>query len=399
MGPGPAQVASARDPLSPPPFNGTGNPMQWVRRVTKWERIHDALCEKNLKQGVPKFLRGYLLAEALSGTAYQTVESTLSEEVLSSDEGVHAIIRLLIKFNPTTHAHEIFMSFKALMQIRRKHNESFKLYVNRFEAAASQLRGLTSQAADGAAEQFLAFQLLEGAQVPTAVFMQVLASCTTDAMPGSNQEPQYASSQAAAELQKLVEELSVEQGENIAAALPGVEDNKTAAAVLVHLEALRKTGERLASIVKDLKKATLAKGATPFGTIEGYGEITVSLESAKKALRGLDAVTSTNRGQQGNVDHGNRSTQHTYLTSKTPVRSRARSSIPRKPKGMSYERWIATRKANTKCMDCGKRGHWAGDTACAKARKSQGSAITSVAEKGQASSRSSAQNLADSFFD
>ena len=81
------------------------------------------------------------------------------------------------------------MSFKALMQTRRKHNESFELYANRFEAAASQLPGLKSQAADEAAEQFLTFQLLEGAQVPTAVFMQVLASCATVATPVSKQEP------------------------------------------------------------------------------------------------------------------------------------------------------------------------------------------------------------------
>ena len=94
--------------------------MQWARRVTKWERIHDSLFRKELKQGLPKFLRGYLLAEALSGTAYQTVDSTLSEDVLSSDDEVQAIIRLLIKFNPTVHSHEVFMSFEALIQIRRK---------------------------------------------------------------------------------------------------------------------------------------------------------------------------------------------------------------------------------------------------------------------------------------
>ena len=204
--------------------------MQWARRVKKWERIHDTLCEKKLSKGVPKFLRGYLLAEALSGTAYQTVESTLSEDVLSSEDGVQEVIRLLVQFNPTTHAHEIFTSFKALIQIRRKQNESFKLYVNRFEAATSQLRGLTSQAADGAAEQFLAFQLLEGAQVPTAVFMQVLANCTTKVGSEQDEKPNLHKTEAAKKLTEIIKELKQEEGADIVAALPDVEEQKAAAA-------------------------------------------------------------------------------------------------------------------------------------------------------------------------
>ena len=99
VGPGPAQIASTRVFLSLLPFNDTGNPIQWVRRVTKWERIHYVLWKKSLKQGVPMFLRGYMLAEALSKKAYQTVESTFSEDVRSSEEGVQEIVRLLIKLN------------------------------------------------------------------------------------------------------------------------------------------------------------------------------------------------------------------------------------------------------------------------------------------------------------
>ena len=92
------------------------------------------------------------------------------------------------------------MSFKGLMQIHGNHNEGFMLYFNRFEAEASQLRGLRSQAAEGSAEHIFAFKLLEGAKVLRAVFMLFLASCTTDAVPESKQEAQYASSEAAAEL-------------------------------------------------------------------------------------------------------------------------------------------------------------------------------------------------------
>ena len=245
MGPGQKaqrvyNIASARDPLSPPPFNGTENPMQWSRRIKKWERIHDTLCDKKLNKGVPKFLRGYLLAEGLSGTAYQTVESTLSEDVLTSDYGVQEIIRLLVQFNPTTHAHEIFTSFKALMHILSKPNESFKLYVNRFEAATSQLRGLTSQAAEGAAEKFLAFQLLEGTQVPTAVFMQVLANCTTNVVAKQQRETNPSNTEATRRLTEIVKGLEQDKGADIAAALPQVEDEKAATATQAHLGALEK---------------------------------------------------------------------------------------------------------------------------------------------------------------
>ena len=72
-----------RAPLAPPPFNGDGNPMVWARRVAKWERAHDALCKQGDKHGYPASFRGYLLSEALFGTAFRTVESTLSEDVIN----------------------------------------------------------------------------------------------------------------------------------------------------------------------------------------------------------------------------------------------------------------------------------------------------------------------------
>ena len=405
---GPAQkaqrvynIASARDPLSPPPFNGTGNPMQWARRVKKWERIHDTLCDKKQNKGVPKFLRGYLLAEALSGTAYQTVESTLSEDVLSSDDGVQQIIRLLVQFNPTTHAHEIFTSFKALMQIRRRQNESFKLYVNRFEAATSQLRGLTAQAADGAAEQFLASQLLEGAQVPTAVFMQVLANCTTNVVAQQDDKPNIHKTEAAKKLMEIVKELEQDEGLDIAAALPQVDDEKTAAATQAHLTALAKLRQHLEGIINELHepKEEKKQAATPFDAIEGYGEVTVSLESAKKALRGLDAVSIEAGHQQRNM-------QQTYLISKGSTQPRAsqpRANKPssRKPRGMSYNRWIAIRKAKTKCMACGQKGHWAGDVVCQKSTTTQGGAMTSFTQQQQAQApvANPANNAPDTFFE
>lgn len=150
-------AVAPRDPLAPPPFGGEGNPTVWARRVQKWVRAHEALRMQNDKRGFPAYLRGYLLSEALYGTAFRTVESTLSDEVINSENGVEAILNLLAKFNPTTAAHEIFAAYKSLMQIRRGNKETFKLYVNRFEAAASELRNLTGQETHGEAEQLLAF--------------------------------------------------------------------------------------------------------------------------------------------------------------------------------------------------------------------------------------------------
>ena len=102
---------------------------------------------------------------------------TLPRETINSDDGVNAILKLLIKFTPATYAHGVFTSFKALMQIRRRPKEIFQPHVNRFEEATLQLRSLTSKTTGGEAEQFIAFQLLEGARVSTAVFMQVLTNC------------------------------------------------------------------------------------------------------------------------------------------------------------------------------------------------------------------------------
>ena len=58
---------------------------------------------------------GYLLAKALPEAEFQTVISIPLRDILSSKDGVQAVIRLLLQFNPTRHANEVFMSLKALM--------------------------------------------------------------------------------------------------------------------------------------------------------------------------------------------------------------------------------------------------------------------------------------------
>ena len=217
-----------RDPLAPPPFNGDGNPMVWARRVAKWERAHEALCAQGDKRGYPDYFRGYLLSEALYGTAFRTVESTLSEDDINSKDGVKKIVERLLKFNPTTAAHEIFAAYKRLLQIRRGQKEGFKLYGNRFEAAASELRNLTGQMEHGEAEQLLAFQLLEGAQIPTPVFLQLLTNCITN-VGGSKEGPSGSPEQKALEaFTELMESIPIVKQEKLEKALQGVADERKA---------------------------------------------------------------------------------------------------------------------------------------------------------------------------
>ena len=56
------------------------------------------------------------MSEALYGTAFRTVEGTLSEGDINSKDGVKRIVELLVKFSPTTAAHEIFSAYKILLE-------------------------------------------------------------------------------------------------------------------------------------------------------------------------------------------------------------------------------------------------------------------------------------------
>ena len=98
------------------------------------------------------------------------------------------------------------------MQIRRAQNESLKFYVNRFEAAPSELRNLTSQTIGAESEQFIAFQLLEGARVPTPVFLQVQANCVGISLKGAEMEDTEEDKAVALELQELCKALETETG-------------------------------------------------------------------------------------------------------------------------------------------------------------------------------------------
>ena len=169
-------ASGPRDPLAPPPFNEDGNPLIWARRVAKWNCAREALCKEGDKRGYPAYLRRYLLSEALYRTALRTVKSTLSEEDINSEEEVKKIVEILVKFTPTLAAHENLAAYNRHLQIPHGQKESLKLYVNRFGAAYFEFRNLTGHMDHGEAEQLLGFQLQEGAQVPTALFLQRLTN-------------------------------------------------------------------------------------------------------------------------------------------------------------------------------------------------------------------------------
>ena len=411
MGPAQGQrgtpsAASARDPLHPPPFNGNGNPLQWARRVAKWERAHEALCKQKHKNGLPDYIRGYLLSEALSGTAYRTVESTISEDVINSKDGVKAILDLLVKFNPTTYAHEVFTSFKALMQIRRRPKESFKLYVNRFEAAASELRGLTSQAADGEAEQFIAFQLLEGAQVPTAVFMQVLTNCiATTTVKGTPESSTGTLGDVMKELREFAEELKANASEDFTKSLAGIDDTRTAAIKGARKKEIDEVAKRVTQAQALLKERKVPSAVS---NVEGLGVVTLDFESAKKALRGLDAVSLESSGASAShsdarADRGaiERIVRQTLLTQRGDQRNQP-SKTKNKSNGQkrkTYAERIAERKARSKCKACGLKGHWAGDPQCKHPAEEQGGSMVCSADGMPATTPEEAsQAQEDSFF-
>ena len=232
MGPGvrfrPGTTARSRNALHAPPYDGTSNPLEWARRVSRWERLHDSLCASNHRSGMPASARGFLLSEALSGTALRTVESSIAEDIISSEQGTKAILAKLVRFNPTTYAHDVFTAYKATLRLRRNPQEPFKLYVNRFEAAVEELRSLTGQEQGGEAEQLLAYALLEGAQVSDAVFMQLLGSCASQEKEATSRTQAAKAHEAQEQLTKLIDTLRVKSEEaerppSLEAAIHGLE--------------------------------------------------------------------------------------------------------------------------------------------------------------------------------
>ena len=371
MGPGPRARgatgnASARgDSLHPPHFNGSGNPLQWVRSVMKWEKAHDNPCATSHRLGVPKIVRGHMLSKSLSGPAYRTVESSLDLDEINSEEGVSKIVKLLVQFNPATHAHEVFVKFKSLMMIRRYSKETFKVYVNRFDAAAAELRALTGQATYGEAEQFITFQLLEGAQLPTTIFMQVLGSCTTTGTQDDMLEKRIQN--AITELTQLALQAQGNSGGDFLKRLPKAEDS-TSALLRQAKDAckaeLKAVGDEISKILAKFDFKSNPNHHVYSG-IQGYGAVMISYESAKKALIALDAA-SHDIAPSNPIRSQFPPTYRPSLLSGPRVKPTAgsRGETAKANKSKKYSEWISQRKAKTKCMACRQIGHWAGDKEC-----------------------------------
>ena len=228
--------------------------MEWARQVADWERGHETLCSQKDRRGFPKALRGYLLSHALSGTALRTVKGTLSPEVIHSEKGVGEVVKLLAKFNPTTAAHGIFTAYKTLLQIRRGPKKNFKLYVNRFEAAASELRDLTGQEKNGEAEQLLAFQLLEGAQIPTPVYLQLLTNCIALGKEAATKSEPSSTEKILHDFEPLIKSIEEVDSESFATQLLGVEDAKAKAIKEAFQTAMKDKASQLKELVSRLNK-------------------------------------------------------------------------------------------------------------------------------------------------
>ena len=331
----------------------------------KWEKAQDNLCAKSHRLGIPKIVRGHMLSESLSGPAYRTVESSLDLDEINSEDGVSKIVQLLVKFNPATHAHGVFVKFKSLMQVRRFSKERFKNYVNRFDAAAAELRSLTGLATQGESEQFVTFQLLEGAHLPTTIFMQVLGSCTTTE---TKEDP------ITSTLPKVVDELlqaasdaQTHSGESFLSRLPAPDENTAALrgqAKETCIAELKDFGDKVASIVSklDIKKSASHQ---VYSGIQGYGSVVISYKSAKTALIALDAVSQDVVPSSSPPSQGQPTFKPSFLAWQGSKPTGGSGSGRATDKRLTRNaQWISQQKSKTRCKACKQIGHWAGDKQC-----------------------------------
>ena len=363
--------------------------MEWARQVADWERGHDTLCAGTDKRGFPKALRGYLLSRALSGTALRTVKGTLSPDVIHSEKGVDEIVKLLAKFNPTTAAHGIFTAYKALLQIRRRQKESFKLYVNRFEAAASELRDLTGQEKNGEAEQLLAFQLLEGAQIPTAVYLQLLTNCIALGREAATKSEPSSAKEILPDFEQVIRSLKDGDSQDLSTQLQGIEDDKAKAIEETFNKRVNDEASKLEDLLTRLKEEPLFKNKISPGR-----PIALNLESAIDALRGLDAISAegdqagasyeaiTSKTQQEDI---RRIVRQTLLAHKERPSTRSKPGTGKgkrtdEKKRAARRAQIAQRKATSPCRDCDQKGHWAGDPECPMSKGRAGSSKPPTSE-------------------
>ena len=281
------------------------------------------------------------------------------------------------------------------MQIRRGNKESFKLCVNRFEAAASELRSLTAQESHGEAKQLLAFQLLEGAQIPTAVFLQVLTNCLDeDKKKASSKDGRSPAGPVIEAMKDEIQAVREFDSEALARVLHGVEKSEGEEISSLFKDAMGKVADNFGNTHRQLSRLLPTARNSP-ASVPAAAAVTIDFESAKKALRALDAVSVEAKvgDQQHNITAGDRTAiqqivRQTLLshhaaeggagTTSSGGRSRAG-----KQRRVDFPAQRARRKANSTCAACKGKGHWAGDPECPKTKNEGGSNGTMLASSAE----------------
>ena len=176
----------------------------------------------------------------------------------------------------------------------------------------------------------------------------------------------------------------------LARVLQGVEKSKAEEISSLFKDAMGKVSESFGKTHKQLSRL-LSTAKNPPASAIASAAVTIDFESAKKALRALDAVSLEARtgdshqhmtaGERTAIQQIVRQTLLSQQAGKgtggTP--SRGRRSKAGKQRREDFRAQIARRKANSTCAACKEKGHWAGDPECPKTKKEGGSNGTMLA--------------------
>ena len=191
----------------------------------------------------------------------------------------------MVQFNPITYAQEVSAAHKKLSVTTRREGESYSSYVNRFEAATTELESLVGPT-QGLAEQHLVFQLLDGAGMDQPVYLQILSNCVSDKKNDAKPERVVKASEI---LKGLVEKTTIggDLPEPYVQMAPPLTHWKTAILDSTHRSEVKVWSQRVTAAISKLETRitpTIAAG------IKNYHAVEVSMESAKRSIRALNAA-------------------------------------------------------------------------------------------------------------